>query len=154
MKIGFSQEILRQYGSGQPPPGKDGTDAAFGKMLDDAMAGAAANSPAAAGTATITGTVPVGLHPMGPGAETPLVDRVENFLDTLDAYQQKLGDSRCALREIDPLVRQMETEAEKLMPAFRDLSDDDGLKAILDQTLITASLEIARFNRGDYIAGG
>ena len=80
-----------------------------------------------------------------------LGDRVEGFLDVLEGYRQQLADPHRTLRDIQPWVRKMETEVEKLKPSLQSLSEADGMRAILDQTLITATVEIHKFNRGDYV---
>jgi hypothetical protein len=152
MKIGSFDEIITQAGSGAAKPAAVGTGKPFGEVLDAAMGETGGSEKESAAAFTVGGTAQVGFNSLSAGGETPLVDRVENFVDMLDEYRQKLGDGQYSLRDIDPLVREMETETEKLMPAFQELPDGDGLKDIMDQTLITASLEIARFNRGDYIA--
>jgi len=45
----------------------------------------------------------------------------------------------------------METEKETLAPVLNSLPPEDGLKDILNQALITSSLEVIKFNRGDYV---
>jgi hypothetical protein len=42
-------------------------------------------------------------------------------------------------------------EKDQLSGLLDSMPNDDGLKHILNQTLITASLEVIKFNRGDYI---
>ncbi len=42
-------------------------------------------------------------------------------------------------------------EKDQLSEKLDSISNEDGLKDILNQTLITASLEVIKFNRGDYI---
>ena len=46
----------------------------------------------------------------------------------------------------------MTRELENLAPELDSLTDDGELKDILNQTLVTASLEISKFYRGDYIS--
>jgi len=82
----------------------------------------------------------------------PIVDHVEKFLDILDEYRQKLANPQVTLKDIYPLINVMDAEKENLTPLLNSLPDGDGLKDILNQALITSSLEIIRFNRGDYLA--
>jgi hypothetical protein len=42
-------------------------------------------------------------------------------------------------------------EKDQLSAVLDSMPNEDGLKDILNQTLITASLEGIKFNRGDYI---
>jgi len=91
------------------------------------------------------------LNMLSPSQNGPIIDRVENLLNILDEYQQKLKDPHFSLKEIDPLVKQMEKEKENLAPVLNSLVEDDGLKDILNKALVTSSLETIKFNRGDYI---
>ena len=94
---------------------------------------------------------PIQLNMVSPAQSGSIIDRVENLLNILDEYQQKLKDPHFSLKEIDPLVKQMEKEKENLAPELDSLVEDDGLKDILNQALVTSSLETIKFNRGDYV---
>ena len=80
------------------------------------------------------------------------LDRVENFIDLLDQYQQKLADSRLKLKHIDPIIKELNQEKENLTPVLDSIPDDEELKNILNQALVTATLEVGKFYRGDYLA--
>ena len=94
---------------------------------------------------------PIQLNMLSPSQNGSIIDRVENLLNVLGEYQQKLKDPHFSLKEIDPLVKQLEKEKENLAPVLDSLVEDDGLKDILNQALVTSSLETIKFNRGDYI---
>jgi hypothetical protein len=79
------------------------------------------------------------------------IEQVEDFLNILDNYQKKLGDPASTLKDIYPLVTAMESETDKIMPFLNSLSDDDGLKDVLNRAVITATVESIKFNRGDYL---
>ena len=100
---------------------------------------------------SISSISPIQLNMVSPVQKGSIVDRVENLLNTLDEYQQKLKDPHFSLKEIEPLVKQMEKEKGNLAPILNSLGEDDGLKGILNQALVTSSLETIKFNRGDYI---
>jgi len=85
------------------------------------------------------------------GEKIPMVDRVEKYLDLLDEYRRKLANPQVTLKDIYLLINEMEVEKQSLIPVLNSLPDGDGLKDILNQTLITSSLEIIKFNRGDYL---
>lgn len=150
MKIGYSSEIERhiQTGTLKKPEKESGS---FRQILDKTMEGSSAADAGVAGTVGTAGTAPAAMNPAFSVMARPLVDRVENFLDTLDEYSRKLGDHRCTLREIDPLVRRMEAERDRLVPDLESLQENDELRGILDRTMIAASMEILKFDRGDYI---
>jgi len=100
---------------------------------------------------SISSISPIQLNMLSPSQNGSIIDRVENLLNVLDEYQKKLKDPHFSLKEIDPLVKQMEKEKEYLAPVLDSLVEDDGLKDILNQTLVESSLETIKFNRGDYI---
>jgi hypothetical protein len=79
-------------------------------------------------------------------------DRIENFIGLLDQYHQKLSDPRINLKNIDPIIRKIDQEKENLTPVLDSLPEGEELKNILNRALVTASLEISKFYRGDYIA--
>ncbi len=79
------------------------------------------------------------------------VERTELFLNILDRYQQKLSNPQATLKDLYPLIQEMEVEKESLIPVLESLPDGDELKDILNQVLITSSVEIMKFNRGYYV---
>ena len=79
------------------------------------------------------------------------LDRIENMLDLLDTYRAKLADPHATLKEIDPLVRSLETAKEQLQPVLESIAEGDQLKQILNQTLVTTSLEVFKYYQGHYI---
>lgn len=80
-----------------------------------------------------------------------LLQQVEGLLDRLEVYQQQLMDSGISLKEMSPLVDRIRAEGEHLSSILGKLDSRDGMRDILSQTLIATSLEVIRFNRGDYI---
>ena len=46
----------------------------------------------------------------------------------------------------------MEAETDSLLPVYRNLPDGDSLKDVLNDVLLTSSVEILKFRRGDYLA--
>jgi hypothetical protein len=77
---------------------------------------------------------------------------IEDMINLLDRYREKLADPRITMKQIDPVIREMTREMENLTPVLDSLPADEGLKNILNQTLVTISLEISKFYRGDYIS--
>ena len=80
------------------------------------------------------------------------LDRIENLIGLLDQYRLQLADPGVTLRNIDPIIRKIDQETENLTPVIDSLPEDEDLKNIINQTLVTASLEVSKFYRGDYIA--
>ena len=80
----------------------------------------------------------------------PTINQVESYLNVLNEYQEKLGNPDVSLKELSPLLNQMNKAKGQLSSALDSLSDEDGLKEIANETLIISSLETIKFNRGDY----
>jgi hypothetical protein len=80
------------------------------------------------------------------------IERLEHFLDILEQYRHQLADTRVTLKTIDPTMQALVREKENLSGVLDSLSAGDKLKDIINRTLITASLEMTRFYRGDYLS--
>ena len=120
----------------------------FGDILKEKLATAPSATASGIGLGLV---VPTQIQSM---AETPanrLAGRVEHYLDLLDDYRRQLGDPRVSLKGLDATVREMETGKDALAPTLGSLTEDNGIKEILNRTLVTASLEIIKFRRGDYL---
>jgi len=78
------------------------------------------------------------------------VERIHNLLDLLDDYRQRLSDPHVTLRTLEPVMNAIAKEKEQLSGLLDSMPNEDGLKDILNKTLITASLEEIKFYRGDY----
>ena len=77
--------------------------------------------------------------------------KVEQLIDLLESYSEALSDPKKNLRELSPLVRLLEREQNNLEELGKNLADDDMLQDILKQAVILSQVEVARFNRGDYL---
>lgn len=80
-----------------------------------------------------------------------LFQRVENLIDTLDQYREKLADPGASLKEIDPILQDLMDQKDALAPDMGALKDEDGLKPVLNQALVTVSLEVTKFKSGYYV---
>jgi len=89
--------------------------------------------------------------PLSPENKRIAIDRLDNLLNMLDNYRKQLADPQVSLRRIEPLMNAIEKEKEQLSSVLDSLASEDGLKDIVNRTLITASLEVIKYNRGDYI---
>ena len=79
------------------------------------------------------------------------IDRIENMIDLLDRYRLKLADPRTNLKQLDSIIGEIARENDNLAELADTMPDNDDLKNILDRTMVTASLEVTRFYRGDYL---
>jgi hypothetical protein len=88
-----------------------------------------------------------------PGSADPefAIDRIENMIDLLDQYRHKLADPQMNLKQIDPIINEIARENDSLASLAGSLPAADELKGILERTMVTASLEVTKFYRGDYL---
>ena len=96
--------------------------------------------------------IAIRLTPLSPEARQTTVERVDHLLNLLGDYRDQLADPNVTLRHIEPLLSNIAKEKEQLSGILDRLPNEDGLKDIVHRTLITASLEVVKFNRGDYIS--
>jgi hypothetical protein len=80
------------------------------------------------------------------------IEHVDNLLNLLDKYRIQLADPQVTLRSMEPVIKMIDKEKEQLSSVLDSLAEADGLKDIVNRTLVTASLEVMKYNRGDYIA--
>ncbi len=80
-----------------------------------------------------------------------IIEETERMLDMLDEFQAKLADTRASLSDLSPIIEKMSREKDILMPFADSLPENDPLKEILNRALITCSVEIGKFERGDYL---
>jgi hypothetical protein len=152
MKIDPNQEIVKSvYPDKATGPDKP-ADNKFGTMLKDAINNKPSKASAWSEKPQMINSIPnIEINPLFAVQDNPIIERTENFLNILEEYQAKLNDAQTTLRDIHPLIERMETEKETLTQVLNSLPPGDGLKEILNDALITSSLEVIKFNRGDYI---
>jgi hypothetical protein len=75
----------------------------------------------------------------------------EKTLDLLDQYQRAMADPKVSLKEISPLVQSLSQEIKGLTQWAEKLSSSDPLQKIIAEVGILSSVEVEKFNRGDYI---
>jgi len=152
MKIMNNEQVLKTVQheiktEAQQPAGKE-----FGAILRET---AEKTTPAASAPLQSTFINPLpGLQPASssPTDHQFAANSIEDMINLLDRYREKLADPRTTLKQIDPVIRKMTQEMENLAPVLDSLPAGEGLRKILNQTLVTASLEISKFYRGDYIS--
>jgi hypothetical protein len=148
MKInGFDQGFTRVHADQSARPAVP-SSGGFGDILKEKLAPA----PGAAASGIGLGLVaPTQLQSVAEAPANRLDGRVERYLELLDDYRRQLADPRVSLKGLDAMVREMESGKDALAPALSSLPGGDGIKDILNRTLVTASLEIIKFRRGDYL---
>ena len=78
------------------------------------------------------------------------LERTESLIGLLEQYRLKLADPATSLKQIDPIVQEIGQASEILTPVLDAIPDTDELKRIVNETLVTASMEVTKFYRGDY----
>ncbi|UCG05265.1 MAG: hypothetical protein JSV83_15250 [Desulfobacterales bacterium] len=151
MKISANEEIKKSI-----PPQANRKEPSSRQMDFEALLKAEMNNAAkvhqATGSSIFVNTASaVQINASAADAPLSAVDRIENLLDLLDDYRTKLADPNVTLKDIHPLVSILDREKERLSPLLESLPADGNLKNILNHTLVTVSLEIMKYNRGDYI---
>jgi len=86
-----------------------------------------------------------------PIEENEVISRLEKFLDTLEEYTEKLGNSDFTPKDISLLISKLESEKEDLSVLSESFTQDSELKGLLDDALIRTTAEVIKFNRGDYL---
>jgi len=129
----------------QPAGGKE-----FGKILKETIEETPKQDTGPRQTAFVNPLASVRLtHQDSPDPKFT-VDRIENMIDLLDRYRHKLADPQQNLKQMDPIIRDIARENDNLASLADSLPDDE-IKRILNQTMVTASLEVSKFYRGDYL---
>jgi hypothetical protein len=120
----------------------------FGDILKEKLATAPGATASGIGLGLVA---PTQIQSVAEAPANRLAERVERYLDLLDDYRRQLADPRVSLKGLDATVREMEAGKDALAPALGSLPEGDGIKNILNRTLVTSSLEIIKFRRGDYL---
>ena len=152
MKIENNHQIIKNL----YPEGKTASRPAVGGKFDDILKETIENKkPEVAGsrpTAFVKPLSGIGSTETYGLSRQVAVERVEDLIDLLDRYRQMLSDPSNSLKKIDPIIQEIDQQKEKLAPVLDELPDGEKLKDIVNETLVTASLETTKFYRGDYIA--
>ncbi len=91
---------------------------------------------------------------LGAGAPTPQsqgVQAMERTLDLLERYREALSDPQVSLKKVYPLVQSLRQEVQEMNRWTDQLPPSDPLRKIMGEIGILSSVEIEKFNRGDYV---
>jgi len=150
MKIDSNDQIMKcLYPEETARPRKAG-DKEFGNILKETLAEKPGPDAAPRQSAFVNPLASVRLAPEDSPDPKSAIDHIENMIDLLDRYRHQLADPQQNLKQMDTTIADIVRENENLA-SFADTLADDEIKGILNQTMITASLEVAKFYRGDYI---
>ena len=152
MKVEIAHEILKSAQTAAIQKGEKPQTGRFGDILRETMGATSSPGPGVRGPSLATPLGGISLDPFSLSTETPVLEQTERLLDTLEAYRQKLGDRQVASKEMDSLINEIERQSGGLTSTVDALPEGDPLREITNQALIVSSLEVLRYNRGDYDA--
>ncbi|NOQ20268.1 MAG: hypothetical protein GQ571_09905 [Desulfobacterales bacterium] len=151
MKIYGNDEILKNGYLEKTPKNERTTDADFKNILKESVENSTKNPPEIQPTTLLDPVSAIRFNPLSTQDKNITVERVENLLNLLENYRQQLENPNVTLRTLEPVMNTIAKEKDQLSAVLDSMPNEDRLKDILNQTLITASLEVIKFNRGDYI---
>ena len=79
------------------------------------------------------------------------IQMTERILGLLEEYQKRIGDPETTLRDLAPLVQSLSEEAGRLRTLADQVPISDPLRKIISELGIVSTVELERFNRGEYI---
>ena len=152
MKIDNYNQILKNIYQANNADPKSGAGDKFGDILNEAIGNSKKEVGGLQQTAFVNPLAGIRSTTTFELNQQVAIEGAENLIDLLDQYRHKLSDPRITLKKIDPIIREIDRQKEKLTPLLESLPDGEKLRDVVNQTLVTASLEITKFYRGDYIA--
>jgi hypothetical protein len=152
MKIHNPEQILRNIHSETRSTPQPSTDKEFNTILNETVGNSKKENLETRRTTFVNPLNGVRMKAFPAIDEQSAIDRTEKLIDLLDRYRQRLADPATTLRSIDPIIKQIDRETANLTPILESLPEGKALKKIVNQVMVTASLEVTRFYRGDYIS--
>ena len=152
MKIDGNDEILKSSYTVKAPKNDPPPEADFKNILKESVEKSTENPSEIQPTTLLDPISAIRFDPLPSQDKNITVERVEDLLNLLEDYRQQLRNPNVTLRTLEPIMNTIAEEKDQLSAKLDSISNEDGLKDILNQTLITASLEVIKFNRGDYIS--
>lgn len=81
-----------------------------------------------------------------------VTDKTDKLLTNLESYASKLDDTNVSLKDIEPVLEELNADAASLLEETLSLGEDDqNLIDIATSTAVTAKTEYLKFQRGDYL---
>ncbi len=75
----------------------------------------------------------------------------EEFFRLFDKFQNDLGNSQSSMKDIAPLILDMERYRTQVANDIKSLPEGDPGRSILEEMAVMVTAETAKFNRGEYI---
>lgn len=122
----------------------------FQKVFDDLLQNQTKEVPAPSSSAHAINPTPLTANAIEALPVKTDLQAMERFVDSLDAYQQRLADPACSLRDLEPALGRLEKAQRHLSDVSEKTPADSPLKDIINEGLVTATMEINRFRSGIY----
>ncbi len=151
MKINNDEQHIQGYPADKTANSSEKSQADFNSILEGTIASTNGAEKEAQPPAVIENVMPVHLQHVQPPQKPSAIDQIENMLDLLDEYRHKLADPNSTLKDIHPLVESLEAANKQMIPMLDSIAEGDRLKQILNETLVTTSTEVFKYNKGEYI---
>jgi len=151
MKIDANNEIIKSNYPDKSQRSEKGSNTDFKNILKESVEKSAPHATQIQPPSSINPLSSVGFESELPKDKFYTINRVENLINLLDDYRKQLADPAITLRSIEPVMKTIMKEKDQLSSLLDSMPNEQGLKDIVNRTLITASLEVIKFNRGDYI---
>ncbi|MCB2185172.1 MAG: hypothetical protein KQJ78_02060 [Deltaproteobacteria bacterium] len=81
---------------------------------------------------------------------SPLWEKLDGLVNSLEVYSTALGDSRHTLKQVEPLVKDLASRSQAMEEELNAAPDDE-LSGLGWQAVTQAKVEIIKFQRGDYV---
>ena len=151
MKI-TPHEILKNAVPQKTQTGEKTSEGKFGEILQQTLENTSTSTGQAIGPPQVHSIPEIRFDPISPDTRTQITARVKEFLNIFEEYQTKLGDPEMSLKDINPVISRLDDQTKDLLPLLDSLPEGDGMRDILNNALIHSTLEVAKFNRGDYVS--
>ena len=141
---------IPQTGNVRSKPGKSSFDAVFKRQLDTDNV----QPPPPQSSSLVSGIHPAQFALESRPSGKTVIDQIHMLVDTMAAYRDKLAESGAPLKDVAPLVKEMESQNEALSAISGAIGGKDGkLQEMLEQSLMLSKLEISKFRSGYYNDG-
>ena len=88
-----------------------------------------------------------------PDPSFSLSGKTEKLLELLELYAAKLEDNSISLKDIDSLLKEIQTDAQDLLQKVNNSPEaDEKIRNIAEEFALFANLEQIKFQRGDYLS--
>jgi hypothetical protein len=122
----------------------------FQQVLETALEGKSGQNPAIGPPGSASLQPSLAVEALNAPQAASGIHRMERLLDALASYQQRLQDSRCPLRDIAPSLGRLESEHCRVARWAETATMDEALRSMVNESLVTTTLEIHRFRSGVY----